>query len=60
MKENEKKYERFITGMEAIREGTDESDSILCPYCGWDLARNEDDSDMRPKHCPECGTKIIY
>lgn len=46
--------------MKAVREGRDESDGILCPYCGWELARNDDDSDMRPKHCPECGTKIIY
>lgn len=60
MKENEKKYERFITGMKAVQEGQDESDAILCPYCGWVLALNEDDCDMNPKHCPECGTKIIY
>lgn len=60
MKETKKEYDRFITGMKAIYEGTDESDGIFCSYCGWMLALNEDDSDIRPKHCPECGTKIIY
>ena len=23
-------------------------------------ARNDDYAEMRPKHCPECGTKLIY
>ena len=22
--------------------------------------RNDDYAEMRPKHCPECGTKLIY
>ena len=52
--------DRFVTGLSVKREGDDESDGILCPVCGYEVARNDDDRDMRPKHCPECGTKLIY
>lgn len=51
---------RYQDGMEAIREGCDESDEILCPVCRASLACNDDDEELRPKHCPECGTKILY
>ena len=51
---------RYIEGMKAIYEGLDESDDILCPVCGYSLARIDDYYEMRPKHCEECGTKIIY
>ena len=52
--------QRYHDGMEAYREGWDESDDILCPMCRYPLACNDDDYDMRPKHCPNCGTKIKY
>ena len=38
----------------------DESDSILCPVCGYEVARNDDYLEMRPKHCSECGCKLLY
>lgn len=31
-----------------------------CPFCGYEVARNDDYEEMRPKHCPECGTKLTY
>lgn len=52
--------DRFTSGLAVKREGDDESDGILCPFCGYEVARNDDYCDMRPKHCPECGTKLIY
>ena len=38
----------------------DADDEILCPECGYSLARNDEKEELRPKHCPECGTKLIY
>lgn len=55
-----KMKKRYIDGIEVNRQGWDESDGIECPTCGYEVARNDDYSDMRPKHCPECGTKLIY
>lgn len=49
-----------LSGMNAAYTGYDESDSILCPVCGYEVARNDDYSEMRPKHCPECGCKLLY
>lgn len=60
IREYKKLKECCQDGMKAAYEGSDESDDILCPMCGYSLARNDDYEEMRPKHCPECGTKIIY
>ncbi len=51
---------RYMDGVNVQYKGSDESDGILCPMCGYEVARNDDFEDMRPKHCPECGTKLIY
>ena len=55
--EMQQKYE---DGIEVKRQGDDADDEILCPECGYSLARNDDEEELRPKHCPECGTKLIY
>ena len=49
--------EKYRTGMNVIYEGEDESDDILCPNCKASVARMDDYEEMRPAHCPECGTK---
>ena len=54
--EMQQKYE---DGIEVKRQEDDTNDEILCPECGYSLARN-DKEELRPKHCPECGTKLIY
>lgn len=58
--ESPSELDRFTSGLAVKREGDDESDGILCPFCGYEVARNDDYRDMRPKHCPECETKLIY
>lgn len=55
--EMQQKYE---DGIEVKRQGDDADDEILCPECGCSLARNDEKEELRPKHCPECGTKLIY
>ena len=55
--EMQQKYE---DGIEVKRHGDDTDDKILCPECGYSLARNDEKEELRPKHCPECGTKLIY
>ena len=55
-----KDREKYRTGMKVIYEGTDENDDILCPNCRTSVARMDDYEEMRPAHCPECGTKLIY
>ena len=55
--EMQRKYE---DGIEVKRQGDDADDEILCPECGYSLAINDDEEELRPKHCPECGTKLIY
>lgn len=55
--EMQQKYE---DGIEVKRQGDDADDEILCPECGYSLARNDGEEELRPKHCPECGTKLIY
>lgn len=52
--------EKYRTGMNVIYEGEDESDDILCPNCKASVARMDDYEEIRPAHCPECGTKLIY
>lgn len=51
---------RFVEGMKVHCQGDDESDGIECPFCGYEVARNDDYDEIRLKHCPECGTKLIY
>lgn len=55
--EMQQKYE---DGIDVKRQGDDADDEILCPECGYSLARNDEKEELRPKHCPECGTKLIY
>ena len=55
--EMQRKYEE---GIEVKRQGDDADDEILCPECGYSLARNDEEEELRPKHCPECGIKLIY
>ena len=55
-----KMKKRYIDGMEVHYQGDDADDGIECPHCGYEVARNDDYQDMKPKHCPECGTKLIY
>lgn len=55
--EMQQKYE---DGIEVKRQGDDADDKILCPECGYSLARNDEEEELRPKHCPECGIKLIY
>ena len=51
---------QYKDGIEVKRQGDDADDKILCPECGYSLARNDEKEELRPKHCPECGTKLIY
>ena len=51
---------RFIEGISVLYEGDDESDGIHCPSCTYEVARNDDSKEYRPKNCPGCGTKLIY
>lgn len=55
--EMQQKYE---DGIEVKRQGDDADDEILCPECGYSLARNDEEEELHPKHCPECGIKLIY
>lgn len=55
-----KMKERFLIGKVVHRQGNDESDAIACPYCGYEVARNDDFDELKPKHCPDCGTKLLY
>ena len=52
--------QKFIEGLPVNRQGDDADDGIECPICRYEVARNDDYREMRPKHCPECGTKLIY
>lgn len=54
--EMQRKYE---DGIEVKRQGDDADDEILCPECGYSLAINDEEEELRPKHCPECGIKLI-
>ncbi len=51
---------QYKQGIPVKRQGNDADDAIECPVCKWEVARNDDFIGMRPKHCPECGTKLIY
>lgn len=52
--------QKYEDGIDVKRQGDDADDEILCPECGYSLARNNEEEELRPKHCPECGTKLIY
>lgn len=52
--------QEYEDGIDVKRQGDDADDEILCPECGYSLARNDEEEELRPKHCPECGTKLIY
>ena len=47
--EMQRKYE---DGIEVKRQGDDADDEILCPECGYSLAMNDEEEELRPKHCP--------
>lgn len=49
-----------LDGINVTYKGHDESDSILCSLCGYEVARNDDYPEMRPKYCPKCGCKLLY
>ena len=52
--------DRYMLGKKVHSQGDDESDGIECPFCGYEVARNDDYDSMKPKYCPECGTKLLY
>lgn len=56
----DKLKKQYTDGIPVHYQGDDADDGIECPFCGYEVARNDDYSDMKPKHCPECGTKLIY
>lgn len=51
---------RYMDGMPVHYQGDDADDRIECPVCGYEVASNDDYDEIKPKHCPECGTKLIY
>jgi len=51
---------RYQDGLKVVFQGPDESDDICCPVCGNSVARNDDFAEFRPKHCSECGTRLLY
>lgn len=51
---------RFLDGIGVHYQGNDADDGIECPICENEVARNDDYPEMRPRHCPKCGTKLIY
>lgn len=55
-----KMKKQYMDGMEVHYQGDDADDGIECPVCGCEVARNDDYFDMKPNHCPECGTKLLY
>lgn len=57
---NNRMNRRFTKGEKVVYEGFDEMDDILCPHCGNPVSRMDEESEFRPKHCPECGTKLLY
>ena len=52
--------EQYVTGMNVNYQGYDADDGIECPVCKWEVARNDDYECVKPKHCPNCGTRLIY
>ena len=56
----QKMRKRYIEGFSVDYEGDDADDDIKCHFCGYSVARNDDYDELKPKHCPQCGTKLIY
>lgn len=56
----DKLKKRYMDGYKVMYEGQDESDYILCPFCGCQAAEIDDYDELKPKHCPDCGTKLLY
>lgn len=56
----EKLKQRFMYGMDVHYQGNDADDYIECPFCGYEVAAIDDYRELRPNHCPKCGTKLIY
>ena len=56
----EKLKQRFMYGMDVHYQGNDADDYIECPFCGYEVAAIDDYCELRPNHCPKCGTKLIY
>lgn len=50
---------RFLNGIAVTKTGWDADDEICCSVCGYSVSRN-DEWGILPKHCPDCGTKLIY
>lgn len=55
-----KMKKRYMDGMPVHYQGDDADDGSECPVCGYAVARNDDYDEMKPKHYPECGIKLIY
>lgn len=51
---------KYVTGMNVHYQGDDADDAIECPFCGYEVASNDDYEEICPEHCPKCGTKLIY
>ena len=51
---------RYIYGIRTHYQEHDDGDHILCPICKHVVANKNDQKDTWPKHCSECGTKLIY
>ena len=50
----------FVDGIDVHYQGHDADDYIECPFCGYEVAAIDDYCELRPNHCPKCGTKLIY
>lgn len=51
---------RYLDGISVNYTGDDDYDDICCPICNYSVARRDDYESVRPKHCPKCGTKLVY
>ena len=56
----QKLKQRFVDGIDVHYQGHDADDYIECPFCGYEVAAIDDYCELRPNHCPKCGTKLIY
>ena len=51
---------KYVHGYKVQYGGNDADDSIKCPLCGYEIARNDDFDMEKTPHCPQCGIKLIY
>ena len=51
---------RYIYGIRTHYQENNNGYHILCPICKHIVANENDKKDTWPKHCSECGTKLIY